>query len=372
MSRERTDQILEQTVAYYEAILWEEAPGVRARLLSSGVEEATLRRFRVGWAPGRGRGLLEHLEHLGSDRAALVEAGIARSTDRGRIRVHFHNRVMFPVRDREGRAVGFAGMATSPGPSWPEWITSPEGPLYGRGTALFGIDTAGEAIARAGHALVLADCLDLLRLRQAGEEETVAVTRSAVKPAHLELIAAELGVEPEGLDVHATSRSELDGAVVVLPAAELARFSHKVGQQRRSGPTASRVTPDRERRLTRPERVLMAVTPFILGVGIPVGWVAITRPDADAPSGPGTAFVIAAGGVVVSYVLLTLAGAVVAGWLRSRSRARRMRAPWERGATEWQPTAWTYHRFEEVLIGAALLSAVVLLILFVTKGGFSG
>jgi hypothetical protein len=49
-----------------------------------------------------------------------------------------------------------------------------------------------------------------------------------------------------------------------------------------------------------------------------------------------------------------------------------MRAPWEHGITEWQPPAWTYHRFEEVLIGAALVSIFVCIILFVAIGGFGG
>jgi hypothetical protein len=45
-----------------------------------------------------------------------------------------------------------------------------------------------------------------------------------------------------------------------------------------------------------------------------------------------------------------------------------MRTPWERGLTEWQPTAWTYHQFEEILIGAALISILVCVALFVTVG----
>lgn len=53
-------------------------------------------------------------------------------------------------------------------------------------------------------------------------------------------------------------------------------------------------------------------------------------------------------------------------------RGRRAPGPWERGLTEWQPPAWTYHRFEEVLIGAALVSVVVCMALFVTIGGFTG
>jgi hypothetical protein len=78
------------------------------------------------------------------------------------------------------------------------------------------------------------------------------------------------------------------------------------------------------------------------------------------------------GAVAGTYVVLAGIAALVAGRAKRRSRDRRMRQPWERGLTEWQPTAWTYHRLEEVLIGAALVSLVVCMVLFVTVGGFSG
>ena len=53
-------------------------------------------------------------------------------------------------------------------------------------------------------------------------------------------------------------------------------------------------------------------------------------------------------------------------------QTRRMREPWIRGKDEWQPTGWTYHRLEEVLVGAAFASAITCLVLLMTVGGFLG
>jgi hypothetical protein len=49
-----------------------------------------------------------------------------------------------------------------------------------------------------------------------------------------------------------------------------------------------------------------------------------------------------------------------------------MREPWARGSGEWQPAGWTYHRVEEILVGAALVSAVTCIVLLLTIGGFLG
>jgi DNA primase len=72
----------------------------------------------------------------------LDAAGVATRSSRGHLQPQFRSRVMFPIRDPDGRPVGFAGMATNPGPSWPLWLTSPERGRYSRSSALFGIDAA--------------------------------------------------------------------------------------------------------------------------------------------------------------------------------------------------------------------------------------
>jgi hypothetical protein len=110
----------------------------------------------------------------------------------------------------------------------------------------------------------------------------------------------------------------------------------------------------------------------LIGVGVPLGWVLIVHPSENDPGGSGSGFVTAVAGVAASYVLLTIIAGFVSARSRAGSSARRMRAPWEHGATEWQPQGWTYHRLEEVLIAAALVSVVICMVLFLTIGGFTG
>ena len=154
VTQSTAEEIIEDAAAFFEDRLWATEPGarVRSRLARAGIEEATMRKFGVGYAPGDVRELLRHLREAGLSDEDLVRAGIATPSDREHLHVLFHARVMFPIRDPRGRTLGFAGLATHLGPSWPLWITSPEGDLFQLGSAIFGIERALPSIAEAGRA----------------------------------------------------------------------------------------------------------------------------------------------------------------------------------------------------------------------------
>jgi DNA primase catalytic core, N-terminal domain len=377
----RIGDILERTAAFYASFLWgsEIGEGVRSRLTRRGIDEATLRAFQVGYAPGAWSELLAHLEQWRFSAAELHAAGIALLSERGHAHAHFRSRIMFPVRDPGGRILGFSGLATNPGPSWPEWLNSPDRGRYRRTAAIFGIDRARPAIARAGRALVLRDCLETLRMHRDGHREAVAVIRSDITEDHLDQLAVALGVDAVDLDSsEVVDRGPgVSGALVARPSSG----AYRAGPRARLG-TAARetgalepasragVVPDAT--LSTAGRTLPYLASALIGVAIPLAWLWIAGADTDAPGGPGTAFILVVGGVAASYVLLTILASFVSARARARSRGRRMRTPWERGATEWQPPAWTYHTLEEILIGAALVSAVTCVVLFVTVGGFTG
>lgn len=133
------------------------------------------------------------------------------------------------------------------------------------------------------------------------------------------------------------------------------------------------VPVDSDEPRTRRIRVaLLLLASAAIGVGIPLGWIWIAGPEKDTPEHAGAALGPALGGIAGSYVLLTMLVSVVSGRSRARSRGRRMRGPWARGLTEWQPSGWTYHLLEEILIGAALISSATCVILLFTVGGFAG
>ena len=213
----RVGEVLDAATAFFADYLWTSEIGasVRARLAREGIEEETVRAFGVGYVPGDDRLVLEDLGRRGYSAAELHEAGIATRSRRGRIHSQFRSRVMFPIRDRDRRMLGFAGMATNPGPSWPLWLTSPDRGLYHKRAAIFAIDRSLAAIGEADCAVVLNDCLEVLRLHQAGRCEAVAVIRSPITPAHVAPIAAALGVSPAAVRLE---RPEGHASVVVRPS----------------------------------------------------------------------------------------------------------------------------------------------------------
>src|SRR6476619_4809373 len=111
---DRSEEILERAAEFFESYLWDSKTGrsVRARLADAGVDEETLRRFRIGYAPEGHKDLLHHLARWNYTADELHQAGVATRSRRGHAHVHFRSRVMFPVRGPDGELHGFVGLAT--------------------------------------------------------------------------------------------------------------------------------------------------------------------------------------------------------------------------------------------------------------------
>ncbi|HSD23972.1 MAG TPA: hypothetical protein VLB79_06550, partial [Solirubrobacterales bacterium] len=131
---DRIADLLIDAAAFFEAHLWDSSSGRTARdvLAKEGLEEETVWAFGVGFAPVGPDVLMDHLRGLGYSTDEIVDAGLAHRSVRGRAHAQFRSRIMFPVRDLEGRVVGFAGLGTHVGPSWALWITSPDVGIYRR------------------------------------------------------------------------------------------------------------------------------------------------------------------------------------------------------------------------------------------------
>ncbi len=286
---------------------------------------------------------------------------------------------MFPFAGEDGRVRGFAGLATHLGTSWSLWLTSSDRDHLTTGTAIFGLRQAAPAIANTNRVLVVRDCVQVLALHQAGRRDAVAV-HGPITRAHLAQFAARLG----GGDPHLARRDGRVGVVVAAAGAEIDDDAF-----------APRTTPaglsliDSPRRAERREPVEPSATPeldykplatraivyvagALIGVGIPISLLLVAAPHNRAAQGSTPTLNLMIIGVVVAYLLLALTVSRISARARARSLTRRMREPWARGSGEWQPAGWTYHRFEEILVGAAVASAVTCVVLLMTIGGFLG
>ena len=195
----RLGALLADADEFFGSFLWESLSGETARdaLAKHGVEEGTIRAFGVGYAPVGAHEMMDRLRELDYSDEEIIASGLGRLSPRGRVHAHFRSRVMFPIREPEGQTLGFAGLATHVGPSWALWVVSPEAGLYRRSQAVFGLDRAAKQIAASKTALVVRDCIAVLRAHQQGQENAVAVHTGAVTHEQI----GELGaVVPGGIE----------------------------------------------------------------------------------------------------------------------------------------------------------------------------
>jgi hypothetical protein len=380
----KREQIPERSAAFFESVLWESEVGgrMRQRLVGLGLEESTLRRFRVGYAPDSTELLREHLRRWAYSDDELVAAGIAARSDREHLHMLFHARVMFPFRDAAGRVLGFAGLATHLGPSWPLWLTSPDCDQFRTSAAIFAIGEAAPAIAGARRALVLRDPVQVLALHQGGRHDAVAVIQSPITREHLAQLADALGTDSRELHL-----ARLDGRLGVVAVPEIAEvgkdaFAERsipagfglINSRRATGRVPPPAVADADYRLEplSSTRAIVYVVGVIVGVGIPIGGLLAAEAQGNEGAGPTEALNLVIVGVAGAYAVLTLIVARISARVRAQSTERRMRLPWVRGSDEVQPAGWTYHRVEEILVGAALISAVTCVVLLMTVGGFLG
>jgi hypothetical protein len=380
-----SEQIVRRSAEFFEEQLWDSAGDrVRSRLVRAGLEEATIREFGVGYAPGDVRKLVDLLAELGYSDNDLVAAGVASASERGHAHPLFHARVMFPIRDESGVPLGFAGLATHLGPSWSLWVRTPRCEVFRPDGAIFGLDRARPAIAEARRALVKRDCAEVMRLHQEGHEEAVGVVQNPITGRHLALLAAAIEVQPGDLSVIRNRRLD---AVLIHPEGEATDADAFGPPDRAYRPAIAPATTGSDWARTRESGGEPAVPPdeppqgargivyvggILIGVGIPLGTLLLLSPDTGEQSSATPALNILIVTVAASYVILTVAVSILSGRRRARSPSRRMRLPWVRGSGEVQPRGWTYNSFEDLLAGAALVSALICLILWMTVGGFFG
>jgi hypothetical protein len=226
---ERVEGLMADAEAFFEAYLWESQNGRSARgvLTRERLDEEVIRAFGVGYAPIGPYVLMNHLRGLGYSTDELVAAGLATRSTRGGVHAYFRSRLMFPVRDRDGRALGFAGLGTHLGPSWALWITSPETGLYRRSETVFALDRAIEAIARSKTAFVRGDCIETVRSHQDGDTNAVTVHTNWVTREQLQTLAGGVrgGVDaleldlPPGLAIDSIHEPAQDAAAGSRPSA---------------------------------------------------------------------------------------------------------------------------------------------------------
>jgi len=187
---DRLHQLNEAAQKFFRSRFTDEEAGRRAREYASsrGLEQETLDRLAVGYAPAGWEELRAYLlgQRFKADELTAGGLTIPRKDGRGEYD-RFRDRLMFPIRDVQGRTIAFGGRCLDG--SDPKYINSPETPVYVKGAHLYGLDQAREPIRKAGFAVLVEGYLDLAAVVQAGVTNAVASLGTAFTPEQAKLLA---------------------------------------------------------------------------------------------------------------------------------------------------------------------------------------
>lgn len=151
-----------------------------AYLKQRGLSGAAMEQFRLGYAPDSWDALLRHLGQVEGVTALQLEAaGLAVPRQGGEGHYdRFRQRLMIPIRNQQGRVVGFGGRSLDG--REPKYLNSPETAVFEKGKILFGLDMAAGAIHKADLAVVVEGYFDVIALHSAGVRNSVAALGTAL------------------------------------------------------------------------------------------------------------------------------------------------------------------------------------------------
>ena len=241
--RARLRDILETSIAFYHQVLTATKLGAPALdyLRGRGFTDATIEGAQLGWAPDGWDTMSRRLvEKRGIKPEELVEVGLAsqgRSASRGvGVIDRFRGRVLFPIRDQNGAAVGLGGRILGvegkdangrPRDTGPKYLNSPATPLFDKSRTLYLIDKAKGPMRKSGQAVIVEGYTDALMAHQSGFDTVVASLGTALTPGQVALltryakrIALAYDVDAAGQKAGTFGVQALEGLIGQLAATE--------------------------------------------------------------------------------------------------------------------------------------------------------
>jgi len=222
-------EVCETAAKFFEKQLYYSNAGKRALkyLKDRGLNEETMKEFRLGFAPSEWESLSAFLRDCGHKESEIIDAGLAikrparpdaRPTesfgqDSGRsggdgsngIYDRFRSRIIFPISNLNGQIVGFAGRvfaessdlsaeasaqaeALAKEESQAKYINTPQTAIYDKSRILYGLNKAKTEIRREDKCVMVEGNMDVLMSYQAGVKNVVAASGTALTPGHLKII----------------------------------------------------------------------------------------------------------------------------------------------------------------------------------------
>jgi len=229
--REKLYEVNELAAAFYRKCLQKTEGGKEAAsyMARRGINEDSIARWGLGYAPEGWDHLLRFAAGRRYRPQLLERAGlvVAREGATGHYD-RFRNRVMFPIRERGGRTIGFGARAMTEDEE-PKYLNTPQTAIFNKGSCFYGLSMAKEAIRTKGTAIVMEGYTDVIMSHQFGVQEAIGVLGTSLTMDHARTLrrlcervilvfdADEAGLKSAIRSVQVLLGEDLDVAVAMLP-----------------------------------------------------------------------------------------------------------------------------------------------------------
>lgn len=193
MARQRSETLYAVTEYaekfFVDSLSTEEGRALGAAYFRSrGLEDETVRKYGLGWAPSDRTSLSGAAVAAGYREEYLLDTGLAVKYDDGRLADRFFSRVMFPIHSVSGRIIAFGGRTLRTDKSVAKYVNSPETEIYVKSNSLYGIYFAKNAIVRQDKCFLVEGYLDVLSMHQLGITNVVASSGTSLTQGQIRLI----------------------------------------------------------------------------------------------------------------------------------------------------------------------------------------
>ena len=202
----RAKEALSLATKYYQACLIRSKPVCEYVFYKRNLNRATVKEFKIGYAPASGKALVTVLKKRGFTEDELNAAGLLNrfKTDL------FRDRMTVPFIDTTGNVIGFTARIIGQGE--PKYLNTPETLLFNKSRFIFGLHQAKEAIRRDGFVVIVEGNMDVISSHQAGVKQAVATSGTAMTEPHLKALSnltsdIRLAYDGDEAGVKATERA---------------------------------------------------------------------------------------------------------------------------------------------------------------------
>lgn len=194
VGREQLDSdfaLMEKAARFFQAQLRQHADSTKVidYLKHRGLSGETVKHWEIGFAPPEWDGVLRQFgngQEQQKRQQQLLDLKLISANDNGKRFDFFRDRLMFPIRDKRGRVVGFGGRVFAQ--DGPKYLNSPETRIFHKGSELYGFYQARQAHRHLDRVIVVEGYMDVVALAEHGIDYAVAALGTATTPDHIQML----------------------------------------------------------------------------------------------------------------------------------------------------------------------------------------